>query len=149
MSQELLQKPKEELQPPEVIQEARIISVESRIDRISIGKTAHDSRGTRNERFNFEADIREEGLTDDTLRVKYGFSFGRPSDGRASQISGEAAIRFSHLGPNTDLRSLREYLNTQMAIEIFRKNFESIYLLHSAVGMEAPSPWIIQDVRLS
>src|SRR5690242_14787262 len=147
MSQQLTSK--NESSSTEASLESRITSLESRIDKISIGKSALESHASQNDPFNFEVDIKEIGRTDDKLRVEYSFSFGNHSSGQMSRVSGVAVIGFSRFGPKTDLQSLGEHSTTQMAVEIFRKNFEPIYLLHTTLGLDAPSPWVMQSVRLS
>src|ERR1700730_6712022 len=147
MSQQLTSK--NQTRSSEASLESQIISLDSRIDKISIGKSALESHASQNDPFNFEVDIKEIGRSDDKLKVEYAFSFGKHSSGQMSRVSGVALIGFSHFGPKTDLQSLGEHSTTQMAVEIFRKNFESIYLLHATLGMDAPSPWIMQGVRLS
>ena len=58
-------------------------------------------------------------------------------------------MRFSRSGSWRDFQALGDDITNEMAVEIFRKNYEAVYLLHEALGMDAPSPWITQEVSLS
>jgi len=125
------------------------LSVESRIDRISLSDAGGKKHSPRNTHFDFDVDLDESSRTADSLNVKYAFKFGKASSGSTCNVSGVAVLHFSHFNPEADFHSLGNDITNEMAIEIFRKNYESVYLLHEALGMEAPSPWITHGVSLS
>jgi len=126
----------------------RIVSVESRIDSISLSKSGV-ARGPRAGGFDFDVDLDESSRTKDTLNVKYSFKFGNPSSGETCKVSGQAVLRFSQFNPEADFHTLGNDITNEMAVEIFRSNYESTYLLLDALGMDAPSPWVTQGVSLS
>jgi len=125
-----------------------VLDVETTIENLSLSNIGKESRGPKG-RLDFDVDLNERGRTGDVLRVGYRLSFGRSSAGKVCRISGEAAVRFANLGQDAGLQSLGGEATNDMAVAIFRKNFEAIYLLHDALGVEAPSPWITQDVSVS
>lgn len=145
----LVQRPKEEAQLADAGEGVRIVSVESRIDSISLSKGERDTRLTESRPFDFDVDMSELSRSQDGLSVRYSFTFGRPASGRACKVSGIALVRFSRFNPTTDFQTLGNDVTSEMAVEIFRRNYEFVYLLHDAVAMEAPSPWVTQSVSLS
>lgn len=127
----------------------RIVSVESRIDSISLSAAERHRQGSEHRPFDFDVAISESARAEDRLSVRYSYTFGRPSSGQVCRVSGTAAVRFSQFNPSRDFHTLGDEITNEMAVEIFRKNYEVVYLLHEALGMDAPSPWITQEVSLS
>jgi hypothetical protein len=125
----------------------RVVSVESRMESISL--RSGGARAPTAGRFDFDVDLHESSRTKDTLNVRYSFKFGNPASGQTCKVSGRATLRFSQFNPEADFHSLGNDITSEMAVAIFRSNYESTYLLLDALGMEAPSPWITQDVSLS
>jgi hypothetical protein len=145
----LVQKPGEQAQSAEADLGVRTFSVDSRIDSISVARPVGEAKASVGRPFDFEVDLSECGRTEETLRFRYSFSFGRLTSGQVCKIRGEAVVRFSQLNPGRGFNNLGGDLTNEIAVEIFRRNYESVYLLHGALAMEAPSPWITQDVSLS
>jgi len=142
MSEQVLTQRSEELP------RTQVLVVETTIENLSLSNTGKESRGPKG-RLDFDVDLSERGRKGDVLRVGYRLSFGRSAVGKVCRISGEAAVHFANLGPEAGLQNLGGEATNDMAVAIFRKNFEAIYLLHDALGVEAPSPWITEDVSLS
>jgi hypothetical protein len=145
----LIQRPKEEGQLARTTAGVRIVSVDSRIDDVSISSAARGGRSPGDGPFEFDADLSETGRTEDSLSVHYAFTFGRPSCGQVCKMSGRAVVRFSEFNPGSDFHTLGNDVTNEMAVEIFRKNYEAAYLLHDALSIDAPSPWITRGVSLS
>jgi hypothetical protein len=127
----------------------RIVSVDSRIDNISLTKAPGFTKKHTGREFDFDVDLEEASRTVDSLCVRYTFRFGKPLSGQTCRVSGKAVLRFSRFNPEADFHTLGNDISNEMAVEIFRCNYEWVYLLHEALGMEAPSPWITQDVSVS
>jgi len=145
----LVQRPREGVQLADDSHEVRIASVESRIVSISLTKVEREARGLESKPFDFDVDLSESARTEDTLSVRYSYTFGRPPSGQVCKVSGTALVRFSQFNPTSDFHTLGNDITSEMAVEIFRKNYENVYLLLDALSMDAPSPWITQDVSLS
>lgn len=145
----LVQKPREEAELANDRDGIRIVSVESRIEAISLCAARGNRRASGSGAFDFDVNLSESARTEESLSVRYSFTFGRPSSGQVCKVSGTAAVRFSQFNPSRDFHTLGNDITNEMAIEIFRKNYEAVYLLHEALAMDAPSPWITQEVSLS
>jgi hypothetical protein len=148
-SQILVQKPRQDGEDGNADPGIRIVSVQTTIDSISLMKAGRDVKPSVKHPFEFDVDIDESARTKDSLSVRYSFTFGRPSAGQVCKVGGGAVVRFTRFNPSGEFQSLGEELTHEIVVAIFRKNFESVYLLHDAMKMEAPSPWITQDVSLS
>jgi hypothetical protein len=145
----LAQRPKNRPAPVKPDLEVRIASVESTVTHISLSKKKPDRNASSIRPFDFDVNMSETGRTDDSLSVKYVYSYVNISSGQVCKVGGAAVVRFSQFNPDSDFRFLGNDITNEIAVEIFRKNYESLYLLHDALAMTAPSPWITQDVSLS
>jgi len=145
----LVQEPREEPQQPKPGLGIRIVSVESRIVGISLTSAGKKGQTPGTRAFDFDVEMSESARTEDSLSVRYSFTLGRPASAQVCKVSGVAVVRFSQFNPGRDFYTLGNDIASDIALEIFRKNYESVYLLHEALAMDAPSPWITQDVSLS
>jgi hypothetical protein len=98
--------------------------------------------------FDFEVEMAETGRSVNELEVKFSFWIGKAVTGQRCELDGKAEVAFSHLTPSFDLQFLGEEQRQLIAIEIYRALYEMIYLLHATMGMDIPSPWILNDVSL-
>lgn len=144
----LVQKPREAGELANEGVGIRIVSVESRIEGISLSAAGGKKQTSGVRAFDFDVDLSESARTEDSLSVRYSFTFGKPS-GQACKVRGTARVRFSQFNPSRDFHTLGNDITNEMAVEIFRKNYEAVYLLHEALAMDAPSPWITREVSLS
>jgi hypothetical protein len=99
--------------------------------------------------FQFDVSMSESVREGGALRLDYNFTFAERSTRQVCRIRGKALVRFSQTSRDSDFYGLGDEVQNQMAVEIFRKNYELVYLLHLSLGLEAPSPWITQDVVVS
>lgn len=145
----LIARPSEEVEVLENELGIKIVSVESQIDGLSLTGPAGGPRPPGGGDFAFDVEMTETGRIKDGLSVKYSLAFGRPASGQTCRVSGRAILHFSRLDPKSDLHALGSEIDNEMAVEIFRMNYETIYLLHQSLAMEAPSPWVTHGVSLS
>jgi hypothetical protein len=128
----------------------RIVSVEASIDSIVVSRAqergAHPSE---NDQFVFDVNLSESNWTEVGLGVKYSFRFGKARIGQECEVSGRALVQFSRFDPTTEFETLGNDIINEIVVDIFRKDYEAVYLLLDALGMEKPSPWITQDISLS
>ncbi len=98
--------------------------------------------------FDLGADIKEIETTKGRLRLRYTlFIDANPAVERA-ELHGEVTITSPAISPVTDLQALGEEKVSEIAMQIYRRNFEILYLTLESAGLTAPSPWLIQDVHV-
>lgn len=115
-----------------------------KVSRMTLGHTAKIPKIA----FDLGADIKEIETTKGRLRLKYTlFVDASPAVERA-ELSGEVTITSAAISPVTDLQALGEEKISEIAMQIYRKNFEILYLTLESAGLTAPSPWLVQDVHL-
>jgi hypothetical protein len=125
----------------------KVVLLDASVNRISICGTKHRVAGSGG--FDFDVDLSEVSRSKDVLEVEYTFRFGRKSEGNSCEIGGRAKLRLVAAGAGADMEALGPEVTNEIVVGIFRRNYESVYLIHQSMGMEAPSPWITQDVSLA
>jgi|GEM_PF-4677655 len=98
--------------------------------------------------FDLGADIKEIETAKGRLRLKYTlFLDANPAVERA-ELSGEVTITSASISSVTDLQALGEEKISDIAMGIYAKNYEILYLTFQSAGLVAPSPFLVQDVHL-
>jgi len=143
------ERPKEAPAPARADLGVRITAVEARIRSISLAKGKRDLQTSASSQFDFDVEMIETDRTADSMTVRYAFSVGKSSSGQVCKVGGDAVVWFSQVNSGGDFQSLGNEMTNEIAVEIFRRNYESTYLLHETLGMDAPSPWITHEVSLS
>jgi hypothetical protein len=125
----------------------RVVLLESSVSKISI--SGSKGRMPQVSGFDFDVDLSEVSRTKEILEVEYCFRFGSRSHGNECEIGGRARLRIGSAGGESSMQDLGPGVTNEIVVGIFRRNYESVYLLHRSLGIEAPSPWITQDVSLA
>jgi hypothetical protein len=112
----LVERPREEAQLPGGSQGVRIASVESRICGISLSRAERDTQAMDARPFDFDVDLSESARTEDTLSVRYSYTFGRPATGQVCKVNGTALVRFSQFNPADDFHTLGNDITSEMAV---------------------------------
>ncbi len=121
------------------------------LSRIKVSKLTlgHSSAAMPKVSFDLGADIKEIETANGRLRLRYTlFIDANPAVERA-ELEGEVTITSPRITKVTDLQALGEDKISAIAMQIYQKNFESLYLTLETAGLAAPSPWLIQDVHLA
>ena len=98
--------------------------------------------------FDLGADMKEVETSKGRLRLKYTlFIDANPAVERA-ELEGEVVITSPRISSVTDLQALGEEKISDMAMQIYARNYETLYLTFESAGLTAPSPLLIKDVHL-
>jgi hypothetical protein len=98
--------------------------------------------------FDLGADMKEIETAKGRLRLKYTlFVDANPAVERA-ELQGEVTITSPAISAVTDLQALGEEKISDIAMRIYAKNYELLYLTFESAGLVTPCPGLIQDVHL-
>jgi hypothetical protein len=115
-----------------------------KISRMTLGHEASLPKVS----FDLGADIKEIETARGRLRLRYTlFIDANPAVERA-EIQGEVVITSPAISPVTDLQALGEDRISEIAMKIYTKNYETLYLMLETAGLASPSPWLIEDVHM-
>lgn len=97
--------------------------------------------------FDLGADIKEMETAQGRLRLRYTlFIDANPAVERA-ELQGEVTITSPRISAVTDLQALGEEKISEIAMQIYYRNYETLYLVFDSAGLTAPAPLLIQDVH--
>ncbi|MCS4537961.1 MAG: hypothetical protein HYY67_03780 [Thaumarchaeota archaeon] len=99
-------------------------------------------------RYDLNADLKEVKRDKTKLRFKYALFLETFPAIQRAELEGDAEVESPVFGSVTDLGNLDQGLFTELVIEIYRKNYDTLYLILDCLGLDIPSPWIIRDVHL-
>ena len=115
-----------------------------KVSRLTLGHGSRLPKVT----FDLGADMKEVETAKGRLRLRYTlFVDANPAVERA-ELHGEITITSPSISAVTDLQALGEEKISEIAMQIYRKNYEHLYLAFESAGLTAPSPWLIQDVHM-
>lgn len=98
--------------------------------------------------FDLGADMKEVETAKGRLRLKYTLYVDANPAVERAELHGEVTITSPAITPVTDLQTLGEDKISEIAMQIYQRNFEILYLTFESAGLQAPSPWLIQDVHI-
>ncbi len=123
-------------------------AVKSKISRMRITRLALGDGSVPRPMFDLGAEMTEIGFAKGSLRVRYLLSIESFPSVQRAEVEGEATISAESFDSVEEIHTIEEGRLAKMAIAIYRNDFESLYLILMAMGLEAPSPWVVKDVHL-
>jgi hypothetical protein len=115
-----------------------------KVARLTLGH----SNAMPNVSFDLGADIKEVETVKGRLRLKYTLYLDANPAVERAELSGEVTITSPAISAVTDLQALGEDKISEIAMQIYAKNYETLYLTFQTAGLAAPSPLLIEDVHL-
>lgn len=98
--------------------------------------------------YDLNVDIKQASRKGPELKLRYAIGIETfPAICRA-EIAGWATLNAETLAKEENLEDLGESVLGDVALEIYRQNFEPLYLTLTTMGMDSPSPWLVKDVHL-
>ena len=98
--------------------------------------------------FDLGADIKEVETAKGRLRLKYTLYLDANPAVERAELAGDVTITSPGISAVTDLQALGEDKISDIAMMIYAKNYETLYLTFQSAGLVAPSPLLIQDVHI-
>jgi len=97
--------------------------------------------------FDLGADIKEVETAKGRLRLKYTLYLDANPAVERAELSGDVTITSPAITAVTDLQALGDEKISDIAMRIYAKNYETLYLTLQSSGLVAPPPHLIQDVH--
>ncbi len=98
--------------------------------------------------FDLQAEIKAVSKQGSKVKLRYAIGIETFPLIYRAELAGVATAEAEKLTKEEDLEKLGEAALGDMALQIFRQNYEPLYLALSAQGLDAPSPWLVRDVHL-
>ena len=124
------------------------LQVESTIDKVRVTRLAMGYGKVPKPNFDLGADLKELSREGSKLTVKYTLYLDTFPAVQRVELHGVATIRSPLIDPHADDGDVSESLLSDVALEIFRNHYSTIYLLFDSMRLPFPSPWVVKDVHL-
>ena len=124
------------------------MSVEAKLRRIHISRLALNNEKSPHARYDLNADLKDVIRDKTKLKFRYTLFLDTFPAIQRTELEGDAEVESPAFSSVGDLGDMDQGLFTELAIEIYRKNYDTLYLVLDTIGLDIPSPWIIQDVHL-
>jgi len=115
-----------------------------KISRLTLGQETKLPKVT----FDLGADIKESETAKGRLTLKFVLYIDSLPSIQRAELGGTVTFLSDAITLVTDLKDLGDEKISEMAMEIYKQNYEMLYLVFSTEGLSAPSPWLIRDVQL-
>jgi hypothetical protein len=127
---------------------ARMLSVNAQLTKLRTSVIAIKPPEGTKMNYDLNVDIKQVSRTGPRLKLRYALEIDTfPAICRA-EIAGFAWLNAETLAKDESLEDLGEGVLGEVALDIYRQNFEALYLALASVGMDSPSPWLVKDVHL-
>lgn len=122
--------------------------VESTIDKVRVARLALGYGKVPRPNFDLGADLKELSREGSKLNLKYTLYLDTFPAVQRVELQGMATIRSPLINSQTDEVDVSERLLSDIALEIFRNHYDTIYLLFDSMRLPFPSPWVVKNVHL-
>ena len=127
---------------------AQMIKVKAHLTRLRASVIAIKPPEGTKVSYDLNVDIKQVSRKGPELKIRYAIGIETfPAVSRA-EIAGFALVNAENLAKDENLEDLGESVVGDIAVDIYRQNFEPLYLALNTMGMDSPSPWLVREVHL-
>ena len=98
--------------------------------------------------YDLQADIRAVARDGPSIKLRYSIGIETFPLVYRAEMGGVAMANAEMLAKDENIEDLGEAVLGDIALQIYRQNYESLYLALSSLGLDAPSPWLVREVHL-
>lgn len=124
------------------------ISVENTLTKIRVSKVSLLPLNGRPLTFELSADFREISRGGGRVKLRYSLNVDTFPVIQRAGIEGIAIVNENLITPSNPSDGADAAVLDALAVEIFRRDYESLYLLFDTLNLSSPSPWLVREVRL-
>ena len=125
-----------------------MMKVDSRLTRLRVSVVAIRPPDGTKVSFDLHVDIKQASRSGTALKLRYSIGIETFPLIYRAEIAGSAELNAELMAKDESLEDLGEGVLSDVALQIFRQNFETLYLALSTMGVDSPSPWLVREVHL-
>ena len=124
------------------------MQAETEMTKIRASKIAIRPVGGQRLSYDLSADIKE--VSRDGAKAKLRYLLVVETYPMVMRVEMEGVVRMDvgFLGSDQTLEGIGEAMIGDLAMKIFKDNYESMYNVLDTLGLEGPSPWLTREVHL-
>jgi hypothetical protein len=128
---------------------SRMLKVESQLTKLRTTLVAIRPLGDTKVSFDLQADIKAVSRDGPRIKIRYSIDIETYPLIYRAEIGGFAHANAEMLAKEESIEDLGQEVLGDIALQIFRQNYESLYLTLATQGLDAPSPWLVKDVHIA
>lgn len=119
--------------------------VESSNTRVRCSRLTSDPGNSGEVRFSMNTSFREKSVSGSKMTLVYTIVIETYPLVERAELGGDVTVELPAIGNAPQV--LTQSLLTELAIQLYRKNYDTLYLIFESLGLRPPSPWMIRDVH--
>jgi len=124
------------------------INVENLLTKIRVSRLSLNPLDGRSPSFDLSADFREISRAGGKVKLRYSLTVDTFPLVERAGVEGFAIVDESLIVPKDQSGETDGAVLDELAVAIFRSDYESLYLLFDTLRVASPSPWLVREVRL-
>jgi hypothetical protein len=127
---------------------AQALSLGISLTKLKAARIAIRDPGSERVSFDLHADLKEASRDTTRIKVRYALQVETFPMVLRVEMAGVAYLDAALLGKDQSLETLGETFISDLALELYQRNFESLYLFLETLGLPFPSPWLVKEPHL-
>ncbi len=124
------------------------INVENTLTKIRVSRVSLTPLNGRALTFELSADFREISRAAGKVKLRYSLTVDTFPLVQRAGVEGFATVDEKLITPSNQSDGADAAVLDELAVAIFRRDYESLYLLFDTLNLASPSPWLVREVRL-
>lgn len=124
------------------------MNVENLLTKIRVARVSLNPLNGRAPTFELSADFREISRAAGKVKLRYSLTVDTFPLVQRAGVEGFAIVDEKMITPPDQAGETDGAVLDELAVAIFRSDFESLYLLSDTLKLASPSPWVVREVRL-
>jgi len=120
----------------------------SSLTKVRVAKVTNRTDKYPRAAFGLSADMKEVGRSDNVLKLKFSIAVETSPLVQRAELEGRVEVRLVPGLMAATGGQLGEDFASDLALELYKLHYQTVYSLFEAMSLESPSPWLLRDVHL-
>lgn len=124
------------------------MNVETQLTKIRLSRLSMNPVDGKKVNFGLDADFREISRAGGKVKLRFSLTVDTFPLVQRAAMEGFAVVEEKLIQPDGNSGSADGVNLNELALAIFRHDYESLYLLFDTLKLPSPSPWMVREVKL-
>jgi len=122
--------------------------VSTSLTKIRVVKVTNRDEKYPRAAFGLSADMKEVGRSGNNLKLRFTIAVETNPLVQRAELQGRVDVRIDPALLAATGGQLGEDFASELALEIYKRHYQTIYSLFDSLSLESPSPWLLRDVHV-
>jgi len=118
------------------------------LTKVRVAKVTNRDEKYPRAAFGLSADMKEVGRTGETLKLRFSIALETSPMVQRAELEGRVDIKLEPGLLAATGEQLGEDFASELALELYKLHYQTVYSLFESLSLESPSPWLLRDVHL-